>query len=143
MKTVVAAGSYDFFHYGHLKLLQQARELGDRLIVLVDTDEWLDKQKGKRHIVPLNERTQMLLALRCVDTVGFVESGEHLLKQLKAMNPAYYVKGGEYDLGSLKPFGIVQLLKKMDTKIEFIPMVKTDTRVAIGLVKTFKELFVG
>lgn len=63
------AGVYDLFHIGHLKLLQRAAALCDRLIVGVSTDELAAQYKGKRPIIPFSERLQIIEALRCVDVV--------------------------------------------------------------------------
>lgn len=142
-RVVVTNGCFDFFHYGHLTLLKEARELGDSLTVLIDTDERMDDIKPGRRITCLQERIDMLMALRCVDVVGFIRDDQNLLKQIRDMEPAYYVKGGEYDLGSLRPYGIVRTLNEIGTEIKFLPMIETDTRMAIGLIKTFKELFTG
>jgi len=142
-KVVLTNGSFDFFHYGHLKLLQAARELGNSLTVLVDTDAWLEEQKGNRHFVGENERVQMLLGLRCVDVVGFIRSEENFLKQVQSIKPAIYVKGGEYTRDTLKPDGVAKLLDELGTEIVFLPMTDTKTRIAIGLAKSFRELFIG
>ena len=64
MKTIVTNGCFDGFHYGHLKILQEARKLGDKLIVLIDNDDMIRRTKGEgRRLMPLNERMEVLFAL--------------------------------------------------------------------------------
>lgn len=62
-------GVFDMFHIGHLRLLERAKANCDRLIVGVTTDELSMEAKGKRPIVPFNERRQIVSALKCVDIV--------------------------------------------------------------------------
>jgi len=141
VRKVLTNGSFDFFHYGHLCLLNEARELGDSLTVLVDTDERIDAIKSGRRITCLQERVDFLMALRCVDAVGFIHSDANFMKQLWDMKPTVYVKGGEYDRGTLKPLGVNKLLDAMGTEVVFLPMVETRTRQIIGLARSFKEVF--
>ena len=68
MFTVLTYGTFDLFHVGHLRLLKRARAMGDRLIVGVSTDEF-NATKGKSAVVPFDQRTAILSALRCVDLV--------------------------------------------------------------------------
>ena len=48
MRTVMTYGTYDIFHYGHVRLLERARALGDRLVVVLSTDEYIEESKGQR-----------------------------------------------------------------------------------------------
>lgn len=65
--VVYTAGVFDLFHVGHLNLLQSARELGDRLIVAVSTDELVIDYKGRPPRVAFDERQAIVRALQCVD----------------------------------------------------------------------------
>ncbi len=51
MKRVITYGTFDLLHYGHINLLKRAKALGDYLIVVVSTDEFNWKEKGKKHIL--------------------------------------------------------------------------------------------
>lgn len=62
-------GTYDMFHIGHLNLIRNARQECDFLIVGVNTDELIQSYKGKSAIVPLEERMDIISALRFVDQV--------------------------------------------------------------------------
>ena len=108
-KTVVFTnGCFDLLHAGHVEYLQQAKALGDRLIVAVNADESVRRLKGKtRPISPLASRLKVLAALEAVDwVVPFSEdTPENLLRELK---PNILVKGGDYDKTSVVGAEIVE-----------------------------------
>jgi glycerol-3-phosphate cytidylyltransferase len=66
-RVVFATGVFDLFHIGHLQFLEQARSLGDRLIVGVQDDEWVIESKGQAPIYSLWHRLRLVSALSCVD----------------------------------------------------------------------------
>lgn len=63
------SGCFDIFHYGHLNILLKSKELCNYLIVGVSTDELIEKEKGKRPIIPFNERVKVVQAIGVVDEV--------------------------------------------------------------------------
>ena len=68
------AGAFDMFHVGHLNLLKNAKSQCDYLIVGVNSDELIESYKKKKAIVPLEERMQIVQAIRYVDEIIPVES---------------------------------------------------------------------
>jgi len=68
LRRVLTYGTYDLLHYGHIRLLQRARALGDYLIVALSTDEF-NARKGKSAFYPYHVRREMLEAVRYVDLV--------------------------------------------------------------------------
>ena len=76
MKTVLTFGTFDVFHLGHLRILQRARELGDRLVVGISTDQMNLAKKGRYPVYPEAERMEIVAALKCVDAVFREESLE-------------------------------------------------------------------
>ena len=90
---MLANGCFDPFHYGHLLYLQEARKLGDVLIVAVTKDEHVNKGPG-RPAFPLDERMAIIRALAIVDEVIPSVTGLEAVKQVK---PDIYVKGKEYE----------------------------------------------
>lgn len=67
-RTVITYGTFDLFHVGHLRILERARALGDRLIVAVSTDEF-NAIKGKASVIPFESRAEIVAGLACVDEV--------------------------------------------------------------------------
>jgi glycerol-3-phosphate cytidylyltransferase len=100
-------GCFDILHIGHVHYLQAARELGDLLIVGLNSDDSVRKLKGPtRPLTPDNERAEILSALSCVDAVViFPESTpEALISEIK---PKVHVKGGDYHVDDLPEAKIV------------------------------------
>ena len=108
-KTVVTTnGCFDVLHLGHLRYLQAARQLGDLLVVAVNSDSSVRQLKGEnRPLVPEAERAEMLAGLECVDyVVIFPElTPIDLLSELK---PSIHVKGGDYKLEQLIERDVVE-----------------------------------
>lgn len=95
--TVVAAGGcFDLLHVGHVRLLEQARRLGDCLIVCLNSDDSVTRLKGpSRPIVPAAQRALVLEALASVDAV-LVFGEDTPDEAIRALQPAVWVKGGDY-----------------------------------------------
>ena len=95
-RVVFTNGCFDLLHAGHVALLEAARDLGDFLIVGVNTDRSVRGLKGAgRPIVPLDERMEILAALRAVDcVVPFDEPTPARL--IERLGPDVLVKGADY-----------------------------------------------
>lgn len=97
-KTVgLTNGVFDLLHAGHVRYLQEARALGDLLVVGINDDASVRRLKGPtRPLVPLDDRAAVIAALACVDmVVPFSEdTAEALVARLR---PDVYVKGGDYN----------------------------------------------
>lgn len=95
-RVVFTNGVFDVLHVGHVRYLEEARALGDALVVGLNSDASARAIKGAaRPIVPRAEREELLAALRCVDAVVvFDEPTADAL--LTALQPDVYVKGGDY-----------------------------------------------
>ena len=94
MKIVVVTGGFDPLHSGHIAYFQSARQLGDKLIVGVNSDEWLARKKGQP-FMPLHERRQIVGSLKDVDaTMTFDDSdgsAVSLLEDLKSSYPYAHI----------------------------------------------------
>jgi D-glycero-beta-D-manno-heptose 1-phosphate adenylyltransferase len=96
-KTVVFAnGCFDLLHVGHVRYLQGARQLGDALVVGLNSDASVRQLKGpQRPLMPENERAEILAALACVDfIVIFQETTVEAL--LRVLKPDIQCKGTDY-----------------------------------------------
>jgi rfaE bifunctional protein nucleotidyltransferase chain/domain len=108
-KTIVFTnGCFDILHVGHIRYLQQAKSMGDILIVGVNSDESAKKIKGEpRPIVPENERSEIIAALNCVDyvTIFSETTPDNLICLIK---PDIHVKGGDWKIQHLPEAKLVQ-----------------------------------
>jgi D-beta-D-heptose 7-phosphate kinase/D-beta-D-heptose 1-phosphate adenosyltransferase len=95
-RIVFTNGCFDILHAGHVAYLEQARALGDRLVVAVNDDASVTRLKGLgRPVNPLEMRLKVLAALAAVDwVVGFAEDTPEAL--LRSLRPDVLVKGGDY-----------------------------------------------
>jgi len=94
MNTVLAHGVFDLLHLGHIRHLQEARKLGDRLVVSITDDEHVNKGVGRPHFTSA-QRAEALLALECVDEV-YVNAQPTAVEAIQKIRPAVYVKGVDY-----------------------------------------------
>lgn len=96
-RRVITFGTFDLFHYGHLRLLMRAATLGDYLLVGISSDEFNVKKKGFRTLFSLAERTEIVSALRCVDEVFVEESMEHKCQYIVQHRADVLVMGGDWE----------------------------------------------
>ena len=95
-RIVVSNGCFDLLHAGHLALLSQAAQLGDVLVLAINSDSSVRRLKGpERPLVPQAERAALLAALTFVDAVTIFEE-DTPLAVLEAVRPHVLVKGGDY-----------------------------------------------
>ncbi len=95
-RVVFTNGCFDLLHPGHLRGLQQARGLGDFLVVGVNSDASIRALKGPgRPVIPLAERMELLAALRWVDHVIPFDSTSPA-DLLRTLRPAFYAKGADW-----------------------------------------------
>lgn len=121
-KLVLTNGCFDLLHVGHVRYLQQARALGDALVVAINSDASVRALKGPER--PLNteaDRAEVLGALACVDFVT-VFKGERLTPLIEALRPHRYAKGGDYTEESLDR-GEYAALKAAASEIHILPLV--------------------
>ena len=122
-KRVVATnGCFDLLHVGHVRYLEQARSLGDTLMIGVNSDSSVRQLKGEGR--PLNsaeERAEVLAALESVGAVLIFDE-MRATRFLAAIAPDIYVKGGDYTLESLNQEEVVAVRQGGGT-IQILPLV--------------------
>ena len=97
-RLVFANGCFDLLHLGHVRYLQAAAQLGDVLLVALNSDRSVRSLKGSnRPIIGQQERAELLAALGCVDHVLLFDE-ETPLDLLRRIRPDVLVKGGDYSL---------------------------------------------
>ncbi|PZR06320.1 MAG: D-glycero-beta-D-manno-heptose 1-phosphate adenylyltransferase [Archangium gephyra] len=96
LTVALANGVFDLLHVGHLRYLEDAKKLADRLIVAVNSDSSTRAYKGPtRPIIPEDERAELLRALRCTDFV-FLFSEPDVRLVIRTLKPDVHVKGTDY-----------------------------------------------
>jgi D-glycero-beta-D-manno-heptose 1-phosphate adenylyltransferase len=95
-RIVFTNGCFDLLHVGHIRYLQEARSLGDRLVVALNTDASVQKLKGpSRPVQQELDRAEIMAALGCVDDVTLFGE-ETPLKLIELLAPDILVKGGDW-----------------------------------------------
>ena len=95
MKRVITYGTFDLFHYGHLRLLKRAKELGDYLIVAVSTDEF-NAIKNKKCAYPYKHRAEIVRAIKYVDEVIPETCWEQKVEDIKKYDIDIFVMGDDW-----------------------------------------------
>lgn len=132
------AGVYDLFHIGHLNLLKNAKENCDKLIVALTTDE-LVKYKGKTPVIPLNERMEIVKAIRYVDEVVIQDD----LDKFNAWKKHHYdiLFVGDDWKGTDKWNKYEHQLAEVGAKVIYLPYTKTTSSTL--LTSVLKKITTG
>ena len=133
-RIVFTNGCFDLLHVGHLRYLRQARELGDVLVVGLNTDASVRRLKGpERPLTPEDERAELLAALRCVDYVTlFDEPVPSAVIEL--LRPHVHVKGGDYTPDRLPE---ASLVRSLGGEVVILPL--TPGRSTTGIVEKLRK----
>jgi rfaE bifunctional protein nucleotidyltransferase chain/domain len=119
-RVVFTNGCFDLLHVGHLRYLQAARELGDALVVGLNTDASVRRLKGPaRPVVSEDDRAEVLAGLRCVDYVTLFDEATPV-EAIRALRPDVHVKGGDYREEDLPEAAIV---REQGGRVEIIALV--------------------
>jgi len=122
-KIVFTNGCFDIFHSGHIQYLEQARMLGDILVVGINTDESVQRLKGpQRPVNTLQDRMEILKGLSCVDyIIPFGTAGDDTpIDLIASIQPDVYVKGEDYQDQVLPE---QSLLQSLGVQVVFLPYV--------------------
>lgn len=102
MKKIFVNGSFDLLHTGHLDLLLYAKNLGDHLLVAIDSDERIRKNKGQeRPFNPLHIRKSIMENLKMVNAVAVFDTDEDLINIIRKFEPDIMVKGSDWRGGTI------------------------------------------
>jgi D-beta-D-heptose 7-phosphate kinase/D-beta-D-heptose 1-phosphate adenosyltransferase len=125
-KNIVAiSGGFDPIHIGHIRLINEAKALGDELVVIMNNDHWLRAKKGYI-FMPQKERKELLLALSAVDKVIYTSHKKNtkysnqlersVVKELSKLKPDIFANGGDRFLDEIPEN---KLCKKLGIKMVF------------------------
>jgi len=95
MKKVITYGTFDLFHIGHLNVLQRAKSDMDYLVVAVSTDEF-NEGKGKKTIIPFEQRMEIVKNIKCVDEVIAENSWSQKEDDIRKYNIDRFVIGDDW-----------------------------------------------
>ena len=119
-KVVFTNGCFDLIHIGHLRTFNEAKKMGDILIVGLNSDRSVKALKGEtRPFISEQDRAELVLALKPVDYVIIFEETDvsHLLETIR---PDIYVKGGDYTLENLPE---KETIIRLNIEVKFIPLI--------------------
>lgn len=134
MNIVLCHGAFDVLHTGHIDHLRAARELGDRLIVSVSSDETVAKRKPGRPITSIGERVKMLRAISFVDEV-WVCTSEDGSDAILLFCPTFFVKGRDY-VPALLSEGEIEACRRVGARFEFT---ETEKRSSTELIERIRS----
>lgn len=119
-RIIFTNGCFDILHRGHIAYLEQAKRLGDVLVVGVNSDESIRRLKGpSRPINTFVDRVRVLSALSSVDhVIGFDDDTPHRL--IEAVRPDVFVKGGDYSRATLPE---AELVERLGGNVKILPFV--------------------
>jgi len=135
MTVVAVSGYFDPLHVGHLEYLEMAKQLGDKLIVIVNSDKQAVLKKGKSFMNE-NDRAEIVAALKCVDEVFLsIDEDKSVCKSLEAIKPDIFANGGDRSLSEIPETAV---MKKYNIKMVDGWEVKSDESNIYYLIKHFK-----
>lgn len=132
LKIVLTSGTWDLFHVGHAEYLERAKDLGDLLIVGVDSDEKVRARKGPhRPVVPEGERIHILAHLRHVDAITLKPYSEKPNQLIKLIRPDVLVMSKST---KHKPSDIKEKQKYVGKVVLLQPQAETSTSAKVRLL---------
>src|SRR5690625_1127689 len=150
-KSIITYGTFDMFHIGHLNLLRRLSDMAERVVVAVSTDEF-NEGKGKRVLIPYEQRAAIVEAIDCVDMVIPETSWDQKVEDIKKYNIDAFAIGddwkGEFDflrdyceviyLPRTKNISTTSLKKSLNT---FLSVPKEDIIRAIETLELLRQDF--
>ena len=123
MKTLYTGGTFDLFHYGHMRFLKKCRELSDRVVVALNTDSFVLEFKKKAPVLNYEERFESLSHCPYVDEIVPNLSGADSKPTILQVNPNIIAIGDDWDEASYFPQMQFDQdwLDKWGISLEFLP----------------------
>ena len=108
MKVVAVSGYFDPIHVGHLEYLKMAKSLGDKLVVIINSDYQAGLKKGKSFMQE-QDRLEIVQALRCVDEVFLsIDKDKSVCKSLEHLKPDIFANGGDRSLEEIPETAVMK-----------------------------------
>lgn len=141
-KIVMVSGGFDPIHIGHIRYIQEAKKLGDYLIVVINNDNWLRFKKGKE-FMPEIERKEIIEAISGVDKVFISKHSKNtkdisVCEEIKKIKPHIFANGGDRK-PSWIPIPEVALCKELNIKMVYNVGRGGKVRSSTELVKKYSK----
>lgn len=119
-KTVMVSGGFDPIHPGHIRLFEDAKKLGDRLVVVVNNDHWINLKKGMG-FMSAEDRAEIISAFSCVDDVIISKHKKDtedmsVCEDIIDLNPDIFANGGDRFADDIPEF---QICRKLGIEMVF------------------------
>jgi cytidyltransferase-like protein len=102
MKVVVVSGYFDPIHVGHLELMEKAKSLGDKLVVIVNNDKQVNMKRGKDPFMNQDDRKKLIESIKHVDEAFIsVDEDRSVCASLRAIQPDIFANGGDRHQGEV------------------------------------------
>ena len=139
MKTIAISGGFDPVHIGHVELMKEARALGDKLVVIINNDNWLIAKKGFA-FMPEEERAAIISAVKYADEVVVTSHKKNpddmsVCKELEELKPDIFANGGDRKADNIPEY---ELCEKLGIEMAFNLGEKIQS--SSGLVKRIGEM---
>jgi cytidyltransferase-like protein len=118
-KIVAVSGGFDPIHIGHVRMFQEAKKLGDELVVILNNDHWLTAKKGFA-FMPQQERAEIIAAYSFVDRVfitGHEQGGDYtdplwrsVCRELESLRPDIFANGGDRKSDNIPEYEVCEKL---------------------------------
>ncbi len=141
MKVVAVSGGFDPVHIGHVRLFQEAKKLGDELVVIINNDNWLRTKKGFA-FMSSEDRKEIIEAFRYVDRVYITTHEENSLdtsvcRELETIRPDIFANGGDRHHDNIPEYVLCQ---RLGIEMAFNVGAGGKIRSSSDLVKKAKEV---
>ena len=117
---MLATGAFDLLHIGHLRFLEESKKKGgpgSKLVVIVASDKTVLRRKGKRPVIPEDQRRELVAALRVVDRAILGRAEIDLLGDLKEIKPDVVCVG--YDQGEIR-VAVTRLIREQGLPVRVV-----------------------
>ncbi|HEX8993627.1 MAG TPA: adenylyltransferase/cytidyltransferase family protein [Candidatus Paceibacterota bacterium] len=152
--VVAISGGFDPIHIGHIRMIKEARALGDELVILLNNDHWLRKKKGYV-FMPQRERKEVLQSIRGVDRVVYTghtrdDIDRSVCRDLEKLRPHIFANGGDRtnknipEVATCKKLGIAMVFEvgrggKVQSSSWLVDSARKEALCSCGSGKKYKH----
>ncbi len=136
-KLVMVSGGFDPVHIGHVRMFEEAKKLGDELVVVINCDSWLIRKKGKK-FMSSKDRAEIIKSFRAVDYVHVLETERNDVGEaIELFKPAIFANGG--DRKAEKDIPEAEVCKRLNVTMIFNVGAGGKIRSSSDLLRGYQE----